>query len=241
MRIVVVDIGNTKQKAAVYEEARMLEFFSSDNIPVSLLKEWKQKYRLEYLMYSSVAQYDASFIEDLGSIFKVYTLQDLPLPFKMEYLTPESLGSDRIACMIAAAELYPQQTVLVVQCGSCMTFDLLHNNVYQGGSISPGLNMRFKALADFTARLPLCSVDDKIPFVGSSTTSCIQAGVWHGYISECASMIEKYLAHYKDVKVILTGGDAEKLKDKLKITIFAHPNLVLYGLYIILNKYVENK
>ena len=238
MKIAVVDIGNTRQKAALYEAGEVLDEISSEVIPLSHFKSWKQKYNVRYLMYSSVAEDNAEYLNTLGSLFELHSLREMSLPFSMAYQTPESLGSDRLACMVAASALYPHQTVLVVQCGSCLTFDLLHGDVYQGGSIAPGLQMRFRALSDYTARLPLCSLDGNVPMVGTSTQGCIQAGVWHGFVSECATMIEKYRSHYEEENVILTGGDAAMLKDNLKNSIFAHPNLVMYGLYVIMSKYV---
>lgn len=241
MKIIVVDIGNTNQKAAVYEDGHLVDFVSVPQLSVSIFETWKSRFGVSYLMYSSVGSQDDVLLKQLGGCFKCYRLQDLPLPFEMAYQTPETLGSDRLACMVAAADLYPGQPVLVVQCGSCLTFDLLSGNVYQGGSISPGLQMRFKALHGFTARLPLLELDPLVSLTGVSTQTCIQAGVWHGYLSECESMIEKYCTHYENLNIILTGGDAEMVKDKLKKSIFAHPNLVLYGLFVMLSKYVENQ
>lgn len=243
MSIVAVDIGNTTHKAAVYEKGQLLDYYSAQALSVSVLRQWHQRYKADRLIFSSVGGTDAASLKPLEEekLYRIYQLRELPLPFTSDYQTPETLGSDRLACMIAADELYPGQSVLVVQCGSCLTFDLMHERCYRGGSISPGLAMRFKALSAFTAKLPLLEPDEQVSLTGRSTASCIQAGVWHGYLSECASMIEKYRSHYENLNVILTGGDAEKVNDKLKKTTFAHPNLVLYGLYVILNKHVENQ
>ena len=241
MGTIVIDIGNSRQKAAVWEAGELLEFSVSERISLSLLTGWQQKYGVRYLACSSVAQPDSAFLAALASQFEVHFPEQLPVPFEMAYQTPATLGTDRLACMAAAAALYPRRSVLVVQCGSCLTFDLLHENVYRGGSISPGLLMRFKALHAFTARLPQLSPQDDVPLVGDSTSASIQAGVWQGYLAECEGMIEKYCAQYENLIVILTGGDAERLKDKLKKTIFAQPHMVLCGLGFMLDEYIKNQ
>ena len=241
MKGIVIDKGNSLQKAAVYEDDRLLEFVRYPELPVNVLMEWKEKYGIRHLMYSSVAASDDPLPTALRKEFEVYMPSALrPLPIRIAYETPETLGADRLGCMVAARYLYPGRNVVVIQCGSCMTFDLLTADaVYRGGSITPGLEMRLKALHAFTSRLPLVEADMEVPLVGTTTFSSIRAGVCRGFVSECDAMIEKYITEYEDIVFILTGGDAEKVKGKLKNPTFANPYLLLYGLYKIMNYYVE--
>lgn len=156
------------------------------------------------------------------------------LPFGLTYQTPETLGADRLAGVAGAAFLFPGKDLLVVDAGTCLKFELLKNNVYHGGSISPGLMMRYKALSEHTQRLPEVAHRDFNTLIGNSTETAILSGVQHGFTAEVEGRIAGFMAGVPDLIVVLTGGDAPFLAERLKTKIFAEPLLLHYGLYHIL-------
>lgn len=243
MNLLSIDIGNTNSKAAVYSEGRELAFSFGQELNLNYLEEWKSRYNIRHAAISAVADDERLPLAYLERHFELYKPNAASsLPFRVFYRTPQTLGTDRLACMAAAHALYPGRNVLVLQCGTCLTVDLLTADaVYQGGSIAPGLYMRFKALNAFTSRLPMLAPEAGVPLVGQTTETAIQAGVLHGFLSECEGLIRKYNAEYEDIIVILTGGDAELLQDKIKMTTFAFPNLVLYGLMTLLKYDIEKE
>lgn len=227
----------------MYAADRELVFASGPELNLARLEEWKSLYGIRHAVVSAVAEDENLPMTRLSQLFDLYRPDaSSPLPFTVAYRTPHTLGTDRLACMAGVHALYPGQNVLVLQCGTCLTVDLMTSDgVYLGGSISPGLYMRFKALNAYTDRLPLVGLNPEIPLFGQTTETSIQAGVLQGCCSECEGMIRKYTAEYKNLKVILTGGDADMLQDKIKMTTFALPNLVLYGLKEILKYDIEKQ
>jgi type III pantothenate kinase len=155
----------------------------------------------------------------------------LKLPFLMGYKTPETLGADRLAAVAGAAFLAPDSDFMVVDAGTCLKFEYLQNNTYQGGGISPGLTMRYRALSSFTNRLPEIQHQPFESKLGDSTETAILSGVQQGFLLEVEGRIQQYLAQNPSGKVFLTGGDAAYLAERLKTKIFAEPLLVHYGLY----------
>ena len=154
-----------------------------------------------------------------------------PTPFKNLYQTPSTLGKDRIAAVAGAFSLYPNRNVLVIDAGTCITYDFLTDKgEYLGGGISPGIRMRFKAMHTFTGKLPLIEPDEYDGLIGRSTRESMLSGVYNGVISELNGLISLYQEQFGDIMVIITGGDHEFLHNKLKISIFAAPDLVLLGL-----------
>jgi type III pantothenate kinase len=159
----------------------------------------------------------------------------LPLPIKNNYGTPETLGVDRIAAVCGAQQIFPFQNCLVIDAGTCVTFDIIDKDgVYYGGAISPGMHMRFKAVHTFTARLPLISPVPEAKLIGDSTETSIQSGVINGMAAEMVGIIQRYQVKFNDLRVILCGGDTLFFENKLKASIFASPELVLVGLNSIL-------
>nr|MCU0355429.1 type III pantothenate kinase [Cytophagales bacterium] len=165
----------------------------------------------------------------------------LPLPFANRYQTPRTLGTDRLAGVAGAQALFPGQSCLVVDAGTCLKFEWLENGSdYWGGSISPGLRMRFQAMHQFTSRLPLLEPAADVPLTGGSTAEAMQSGVLHGMTAEIEGIVAQYRIHHPDFRVLLTGGDApffEKrlFETRLKTPIFAVSELVATGLNHILN------
>ena len=158
--------------------------------------------------------------------------RSIKLPFKSKYKTPETWGMDR-ACNVAGAQfIMPKKNVLVVDIGTCIKFDFINaNSEYEGGSISPGINLRFKSLKEGTARLPLQKPKRQPNLIGQSTEESILSGVMKGCNAEIKGMIQEYLELKDNLTVILTGGDAKYFEFTNKSNIFAEENLTLYGLF----------
>ena len=234
----VIDIGNSLHKIALFDSSDQMVFVTSvPKITMELIQDLFQKYSFDKSIISSVGNLDPSieaFIQRFTQLIP-FSHQS-KLPFIIDYLHPETLGLDRIANSVAAATLFPNQNCLSIQTGSCIVFDFVDKNgKFQGGAISPGLNMRFKSLHDYTARLPLEDFENIDYFLGQSTQQSIRSGVINGTIFEIDGQINAYKTKYSDLKVLLTGGDMPYLQKSIKNQIFAAPNLVLVGLNKILN------
>lgn len=162
------------------------------------------------------------------------------VPFITTYKTPNTWGADRKALVMAAYTNYPGKAVLLIDVGSCVTFDFItENGVHQGGSIHPGLHMRAKAMQHFTARLPLVKIPIAVELSENSTESNLQSGVLNGFKFEIKATIDAYLARYPHMIALITGGDAKYLAEYVKNGIFAAPNLLLKGLNNILEYNAE--
>ncbi len=234
----VVDIGNTLIKMAVFQGDTILK--KKTCLRQDFLKnfeELQQKYpQISHSLISSVAKTPAKWIQKLGEKSKVYELdQDLPQVFVNRYATPATLGQDRIALVSAACKNYPGENVLVIDAGTCITYDIKNGkNEYFGGAISPGLQMRYSALNTFTEKLPLLEPVEELDFTGNSTKNSMHSGVIFGISAEIDYRINEYRAQYKELTIILTGGDAQFLCKRLKNSIFANSNFLLEGLNYIL-------
>lgn len=161
----------------------------------------------------------------------------LKFPFKNLYKSKNTLGQDRLALVSAAAFKFPKENVLIVDAGSCITYDFKNNNnEYLGGGISPGILMRFKSLNTFTSNLPLIDFDSIHQLIGNNTKNSINSGVINGTISEINGIIQQYCEEFKNIRIILTGGDSNFLLKRIKNSIFADQNFLLVGL----NKLLED-
>jgi len=164
------------------------------------------------------------------------------LPIENVYESPETLGKDRLAAAVGANELFPDQNILVIDAGTAITFDLVsERNQFVGGNISPGLEMRFKALNHFTGKLPWVRPSDEFEFIGKNTTDAIRAGVQNGMIYEIGQTIERFNRNYQNLQIIMTGGDSNFFDKKLNYSIFVHFNLTLIGLNRILEHNAKKK
>lgn len=231
---VVVDYGNTFAKVGIFDQQQLVEkhtFTSPDS-----LHEFIDLIIPENFIVSSVNA-DAGLIQSWATKArkKFILTHTLPLPITILYNTPHTLGVDRIAGACGAVHLFPGQSTLVIDAGTCITYDLTDSKGnYFGGGISPGLNMRFDALHTFTAKLPLVKPSDNPGLIGNSTETSIQSGVIFGITSEIDGIISLYKDKYPDLRVILCGGDAPFFENRLKAAIFASPDLVLLGLNSVL-------
>lgn len=229
----IVDIGNTKVKLAFFNELEISEVISFDTEE----EAWPYLKNATALIVSSVRNYSkpADFVGHFHQLGP-----DSELPFASEYKTPQTLGPDRLALAAAAVQAYPNDHVLVIDAGTCITYDLISKGLYLGGAIAPGWNMRAKAMNQFTGKLPLVSyTEEPLNFPGLTTEECLQLGVQEGFQLEIEGYIRKTAEQYSDLKVVLTGGDAKRFEMPSNYSIFADPNFLLKGLNFILQHNVQ--
>lgn len=234
----IIDIGNTFVKVAIFEEKQLLDVSTFEDFSIEKISRIEEKYpKITAAIVSSVKSYDQSIKEYLQKkYFFIELNESTSIPIESAYKTPKTLGNDRIAAVTAAFDLYPRSNILVIDAGTCITYDLINNlGVYAGGSISPGIEMRFKALNSFTAKLPLLKYKDIDYITGISTEQSILSGVINGVSAEIDGIIMNYQKNYENLTVILSGGDYIYFDKRLKNNIFALPNIVLRGLNIILD------
>jgi len=234
----IIDVGNTLVKLAVFDN-NVLEFKKSCVKAdfLLILNEVSKAYPLiNDVIVSSVGNFSEGELIELKNRYKVFVLTHKdPIPFKNNYSSPETLGVDRIALISAAADQFSNKNVLVIDAGSCITYDFINSeNEYLGGAISPGIKMRYKSLNSFTEKLPLLEPKNTNKYIGDSTESSIHIGVTQGVVNEIEGFISLYKENYKELTIILTGGDTNYLLDSLKNDIFATSNFLLEGLNYIL-------
>lgn len=234
----VIDIGNTLVKMAVFQGDILIKKKISLRLDfLKNLEELEQKYQKPgNVILSSVSKTPLKWLQKLEEGSRLIILnQQLPQVFTNLYLSPNTLGNDRIALVSAASKHFPTENVLVIDSGTCITYDFKNNkNEYLGGAISPGLEMRYKAMHSSTENLPLLDREEEITLIGNTTNSCMHSGVIYGITFEIDGIIAAYQAQYKDLTIILTGGDAQFLCKRLKNSIFANSNFLLEGLNYIL-------
>ena len=234
----VIDVGNSLVKLAVFEKNKMI---SKTNIELKsflkhidlLRKEYKE---MSKAIISSVGKLKHADIKYLQERFDVITLDTtIKVPFINRYETPKTLGMDRVALVSASVQQYPKANVLIIDAGTCITYDFVSKgNEYLGGAISPGIRMRYQSLHNLTAKLPLLKTEVPNDIIGNSTNNSIHSGVVFGVLKEIEGVIDNYKLKYKDLTVILTGGDANFLSKQLKSSIFANSNFLLEGLNYLL-------
>lgn len=235
MRALLVDSGNSSVKFALSTDGSFDEVFKSDyDSALQCLEQKLAGIHVDKVVVCSVCRdsdHIASLLRHLHSISSDVTVMDsnTEIPLRNRYLTPETLGMDRLAAALGAYSVFRNQNCLIFDFGTAITIDVLASSgEYLGGNISPGLSTRLKALNAFTGKLPMLSCSDLECFsgTGKTTVDAIASGVVLGIIFE----VEGYIAKYPEYKVIFTGGDAFYFASKMKKTIFADCNLVLFGL-----------
>jgi type III pantothenate kinase len=234
----VIDIGNTRTKFSVFNRGEVLisvpvDEFLSEHIDV-LQNEHPE---LQHVILSAVKDYSPKLKTALQNKFKQFIelSANTPLPIEICYKTPETLGKDRIAATVGGFDLYPDTNLLIIDAGTAITYDILNDkHQFLGGNISPGIEMRYKALHQFTGKLPLVSQQKFDKLYGSTTEEAILAGVQHGVVFEVDKAIETFKEFYTNLKVIITGGDADFFDKKLKNSFFVNFNLIALGLNRIL-------
>ena len=235
----VIDIGNTLQKLAVFnDKEEIVQWMQKDRLTIPMLEKVLSfpPHPIDSAIVSSVGKDDEELLRWLEERVKLVRLtHDCRLPITIRYATPETLGSDRIANAVGAHALCPDNNVLSIMAGTCLVADFVSpDGSYWGGRIAPGMRMRFQALSQFTAKLPLVEPKPIHCMVGDTTESSILTGVIHGMANEIDGMIEQYSGWYPSLKVLFSGGDSPLLLNFIKKRIFAAQNPVLFGLLKIL-------
>jgi type III pantothenate kinase len=230
----VIDIGNTQIKAAVFEQNTLLkkEIIAYKDWQISLKKVLKNFSEISILVVASVGKLEKSDFLTLDSGLNVYFItRESKFPFNNLYASPSTLGIDRMILASGAVLQFPKKNRLVIDAGTCITYDFIDSNDnYLGGAISPGIRLRYESLHNYTAKLPLLKKEKPIEIVGNSTTQSIHSGVINGISFEIEGFINSVLDKNDNFIIILTGGDAVFLAERLKNTIFANPNFLLESL-----------
>lgn len=234
----IIDIGNTQTKLALFENNSAIASYALYEKQDDKIHELSKQYTIHRAIISSVKEID----EDLFLLLKNLNIQHInltestPLPIINCYASPKTLGKDRLAGVVGANNKYPNSNVLVIDAGTAITYDFITaKKEYLGGGISPGLQIRFKALHHYTDKLPLLAPEMQFSLMGTDTKTSIISGVQNGLIAEVDGIIDRYKNEYHAETIILTGGDAVFFDKKLKNTIFVDQNLILTGLNRILD------
>ena len=235
MKTLCLDFGNTRLKVAVFNNDEFVEEIVLPNDEMFTIERLIAIHRPEKTILSSVINHNPAIETFLAGVTKFHKLSHLT---KANFTTavgkPETIGADRLALCAAAAHFYPGKNNLVIGLGTCITYNFI--NQYQqfiGGSISPGMEMRFKAMQVFTAKLPLVQAEWNFPIIGYDTKTNMQSGVIAGIAFEMDGFIDEYAGKYGNFNVVLTGGDSTYFAGQLKNKIFADLNFLFKGLYAI--------
>jgi type III pantothenate kinase len=233
----IIDIGNTRIKTAVFENDTLLEVLVFDtNVLFEKVAFLIDKYTIDKGIVSSVQNISTNVLDQLNKKVPFLVLDSsTKVPFKNLYKTPKTLGVDRIALVSNAVEKFHKKNVLIIDAGTCITYDFVNEHKeYLGGAISLGIEMRYKALHTYTSKLPLLEKIIPLHFIGKTTAENIHSGVNNGVLNEINGVIEQYERENSFLTLVLTGGDTYFLAKQLKSSIFANPNFVLEGLNTIL-------
>ena len=232
----IIDIGNTAVKTALFSDKQLISSAVLNDCTLQNILVFVGGQAISYAIISSVKRVDTD-LEQIIKHFDAHFLnENTLLPITIDYKKPNTLGRDRIAAVVGASFLFPKQDVLVLDAGTCLTIDFINKQkVYNGGRISPGIRMRYKALNQFTSNLPLCEFSESSMVLGNDTNSSIISGVQQGILAEVRAIINIYKLENKDTMIVVTGGDCFFFEKELKSSIFANPFLVMEGLNEILD------
>jgi len=230
--IIAIDSGNTSSKIGVFKEGKLVNIFEKRSYE-SLIQQAKIL-DPDQIIIATVNYPLQELIKDLSS-YKIFSVTNKTLiPIKIKYNTPETLGIDRIALSVGAWNEFPNRNILIIDSGTCITYDFVNSKGYfLGGGISPGMDIKLKSLHQYTANLPLVKLTENPELIGDSTENSILSGVVHGTYAEISGIIKLFTDKFTDIIVVFSGGNVKFFETKLKDRIFAIPNLVLRGLYSI--------
>lgn len=237
MTNLAIDIGNTRTKLAVFDGDELVHSEAWEVLSVDALRQLAYNQNVGKIILSSVAEQSEGIMAFLRSqSFFLELTTETPLPIAIRYKTAQTLGKDRVAAAVGAWHFHAGENCLVVDAGTCIKMDVVGaKGEFLGGNISPGIEMRMKAMHHFTARLPLVKQGDHLPdLLGDSTENALRNGAELGALLEVEGFIERCSRKFRGLSVILTGGDADFFVRNFKTKIFAHQNLVLHGLNQIL-------
>jgi len=223
-------------KVAIFKGKIIIRRTILECLNLKSIKNFIDGVDLESSIISSVKELDDDVLEIVNYYNAIILTESIKTPIINKYKTLETLGNDRLAAIVGAIFLFPDQDVLVFDSGTCLTIDFINSKQqYLGGRISPGIDMRFKSLYNFTDKLPLLNQQKKVKYIGDDTESSIISGVQQGILSEVKDVISGYKSCNSNTMIVFTGGDSIFFEKELKNSIFAEPNLVLIGLNEILD------
>lgn len=240
MRLLCLDIGNTRIKAAIFDNGKYesgVSFSQEDDLRIIQItfEQWINGKNIKHIGVSNVRYKEnerLSFLTEFSECVVWEINFKTPLPFRNLYKTPETLGMDRLCGVTGAYESFPNQPILVIDAGTAITYDFMNEKKeYLGGAITPGMALKFKALNQYTAKLPLVSFNENFPFIGQTTEESIRTGVQSSSIAEMEGMVSRYQAlSVKPLKIFLTGGDAHFFSQHVTFEHELDPHLVLKGI-----------
>ncbi|MDB5205414.1 MAG: type pantothenate kinase [Flavisolibacter sp.] len=230
-----LDFGNTRLKAAIFEHDHLKEIFVLEGDGVENLEQLLSQHQPHNSILSSVINHDERIEKLLQKHTHFHKLSNTSkLSFTVPVGKPETMGADRLAIAAAATFLFPQQNNMAIGLGTCITYNFIsQQSEFMGGSISPGMEMRFAAMHQFTAKLPLVKAHWNVPLIGYDTATNLSSGVVLGMAKEMDGIIDLYKERYGNFNALLTGGDTHLFQPYLKNKIFADPHLIFKGLYAI--------
>lgn len=242
--ILAIDIGNTRIKSAVFEKDMLLELhvFKKEDFLLEIEKILKKHQTIHVLVVSSVGSLGKSDFEKLSHRVKIHFIsRDQLFPFINKYESPQTLGIDRMVLVAGAVLKYPEQNVLIIDAGTCVTYDVVDaSKAYFGGAISPGLRLRYEAMHQYTSKLPLLAKEEPENLIGNTTNQSMHSGVVNGLTFEIDGYITALTTQKENFIIILTGGDANFLAVRLKNTIFANSNFLLESLNELYQYQIKN-
>jgi len=229
------DFGNTRKKAAVFHGNEIKEVIVLPDDSTETLQALLKSVKPDKSILSSVIDHNPAIEDLLAATTKFHKLSHLTkVAFTTPVGKPETIGADRLALTAAAVLYHPAKNNLVIGLGTCVTYNFINKyHELVGGAISPGLEMRLKALNYYTAKLPIEKADSNVPLIGYDTRTNILTGVVMGLAFEIDGFIKAYQQKFGNFNVLLTGGDIVYLGSHLKNKIFADPDLIFKGLYAI--------
>jgi type III pantothenate kinase len=229
------DFGNTRRKVAVFKKSNLEEVTVLKDDSPETIQSLIDTYKPQKSILSSVIDHNPAMEELLAAKTKFHKLSHLTrVAFTTPVGKPETIGADRLALAAAAVHYYPTKNNMVIGLGTCVTYNFINKyHEFVGGAISPGMEMRLKAVHQFTAKLPLVKADSNVPLIGYDTNTNILSGIVLGMAKEIDGFIDAYKERFRNFNVLLTGGDIVHLACHLKNKIFADPDLIFKGLYAI--------
>lgn len=238
----IIDIGNTRSKIVLFCDGEPQEAVAVASGLCDVVQQMCAKYPVEVIAWSAVGRIPDGFEQMLSAMdCPVVRLEwNTPISFNHKYQTPEGMGADRVAADIAAVAYSPGCNVLVIDAGTCITYDLLWaDGPYIGGNIAPGMQMRLQAMHDHTAALPLISAQGPLPDYGHDTDTAMRCGVVWGMRGEIAAEVERYKSLIPNLKVWITGGDELNLAEYVKGEVNVDKYLVARGLNLVCEEYLQ--
>jgi type III pantothenate kinase len=242
--ILTIDIGNTRIKSAVFENDNLIDktIFLKENYQFSIENILNKFKNIHTIVVSSVGKLENGAFEVFSNQVRLhFMVKKASFPFQNEYETPSTLGLDRMVLSAGAVLQFPKKNRLIIDAGTCVTYDFIdEHDVYHGGAISPGIRLRYESMHQYTAKLPLLTIEEPEKIIGNSTINSMHSGVINGLTFEIEGYIEALKQQNENFIIILTGGDANFLAKRLKNTIFANSNFLLESLNHLYQYQVKN-